>query len=87
MLGIAQRITICALAISVLAASPFVLSQSNNASINGEITDQNGAVVQGAKVALTSKDTKESSTFVSDANGLYSFRSVVPGAYKLSVTA
>jgi hypothetical protein len=87
MLGIVRRIAVCALAVSVLGSAPFVLSQSSNASINGEIMDQNGAVVQGAHVVLTSKDTKESSTFVSDANGLYSFRSVVPGAYKLSVTA
>jgi hypothetical protein len=87
MLGIVRRLAVCALAISVLGTASYVLSQSNNASINGEITDQNGAVVQGAHVVLTSKDTKESSTFVSDANGVYSFRSVVPGAYKLSVTA
>src|SRR6266849_2320367 len=87
MLGIVRRLAVCALAISFLGTASYVLSQSNNASINGEITDQNGAVVQGAHVVLTSKDTKESSTFVSDANGLYSFRSVVPGAYKLSVTA
>src|SRR5882724_3860658 len=87
MLGMVRRIAVCALAISVLGTASYVLSQSNNASINGAITDQNGAVVQGAHVVLTSKDTKESSTFVSDANGLYSFRSVVPGAYKLSVAA
>src|SRR2546421_8593429 len=87
MLGMVRRIAVCALAISVLGTASSVLSQSNNASISGEITDQNGAVVQGAHVVLTSKDTKESSTFVSDVNGLYSFRNVVPGAYKLSVTA
>ena len=87
MLGLVRRIAVCALAISVLGTASSVLSQSNNASISGEITDQNGAVVQGAHVVLTSKDTKESSTFVSDVNGLYSFRNVVPGAYELSVTA
>src|SRR5256886_4792165 len=87
MLGMVRRIAVCALAISVLGTASSVLSQSNNASISGEITDQNGAVVQGAHVVLTSKDTKESSTFVSDVNGLYSFRNVLPGAYKLSVTA
>lgn len=87
MLGMVRRIAVGALAISVLGTASSVLSQSNNASISGEITDQNGAVVQGAHVVLTSKDTKESSTFVSDVNGLYSFRNVVPGAYELSVTA
>jgi len=55
--------------------------------IDGEITDPNGAVVQGAQVVLTSKDTKQNSTFVSDANGLYSFRNVLPGTYQLTITA
>ena len=64
-----------------------LFSQSNNASINGEVTDPNGAVVTGAKVLLTSKDTKESSSFTSDADGLYSFRNVVPGTYQLQVSA
>ncbi len=62
-------------------------AQSNNASIDGEITDPNGAVVQGAQVALTSKDTKQTSNFVSDTNGLYSFRNVVPGTYQLTITS
>jgi hypothetical protein len=74
-------------AISVFGTAPYVLSQSSNASIDGEITDPNGAMVQGAHVVLISKDTKGSSTFVSDANGHYTFRNVLPGAYKLSVTA
>jgi len=85
MLTIARK-TICLLAVSILATA-HAFSQSNNASIDGVITDPNGAVVQAAKVVLTSKDTKQSSSFVSDADGLYSFRNVVPGTYQLSVTA
>ena len=87
MLDIVRRIAICVLAVSTLGTTPYVFSQSNNASIDGEITDPNGAVVQGAKVVLASKDTKASSTFVSDPNGLYSFRNVLPGTYQLTVTA
>jgi len=71
----------------MLGLAPFVLSQSNNASIDGEITDPNGAVVAGATVDLKSKDTNVSSRFVSDTNGLYSFRNVVPGTYQLEVKA
>jgi Carboxypeptidase regulatory-like domain len=85
MLTIARK-TICLLAVSILATT-YAFSQSNNASIDGVITDPNGAIVQGAKVVLTSTDTKQSSSFVSDADGLYSFRNVVPGTYQLSVTA
>jgi hypothetical protein len=87
MLNLARRIAVCILAVLMLGPAPFVLSQSNNASIDGEITDPNGAVVTGARVDLTSKETKVSSHLVSDPNGLYSFRNVVPGTYQLKVTA
>ena len=69
MLNLARRLAVCILAVLMLGPVPFVLSQSNNASIDGEITDPNGAVVAGATVDLTSKDTNVSSLFVSDANG------------------
>ncbi len=87
MLGILRRAAFCVLALLMLGMAPRVFSQSNNASIDGEITDPNGAVIQGANVTLTSKDTKATSSFVSDANGLYSFRNVVPGTYELRVKA
>jgi len=82
----AYRLVICALLFTVPSLSP-LHAQSSNASIDGVITDPNGAVVQGAKVVLTSKDTHETSTFVSDGNGLYVFRNVPPGNYQLSVSA
>src|SRR5215471_4472613 len=72
---------ICSLTITAL------LGQSNNASITGAITDPKGAVIQGAQVTLTSKDTKQASNYVSDANGYYSFRNVLPGTYQLAVSA
>ena len=85
MLKIARRM-IRLLGITLFVTA-FAFPQSNNASIDGAVTDPNGAVVPGAKVVLTSMDTKQSSSFVSDADGLYSFRNVVPGTYQLSVTA
>ena len=72
---------VCNLTITTLRA------QSNNASITGEITDPRGAVIQGAQVTLTSKDTKQTSNYVSDGNGYYSFRNVLPGTYQLTITA
>ena len=87
MRGTARSFVIHLLAVSILGAAPLILAQSNNASIDGEITDPGGAVVQGAQVVLTSTDRKQSSTFVSDANGLYSFRNVFPGTYQLTITA
>src|SRR2546429_5172501 len=87
MSNLTRRVAICILAVLMLGPATFVLCQSSNASIDGEVTDPNGAVVAGATVDLTSKDTNVSSHFVSDANGLYSFRNVVPGIYQLKVKA
>src|SRR6266436_2271086 len=87
MLNKIRRFAICVLAVFSIGTAPCIFAQSNNASIDGEITDPNGAVVQGATVTLTSTDRKETSTFVSDADGLYSFRNVVPGGYQLKVSA
>ena len=87
MFNLARGVAVCILGVLVLGPAPLVLSQSSNASIDGEITDPNGAVVAGASLDLKSKDTNVSSHFVSDANGLYSFRNVVPGTYQLKVKA
>src|SRR5579864_5952285 len=87
MTGRVGRIAIRLVAVVVLGTAPYLMAQSNNASVDGVVHDPKGAVVAGAKVTLTSQDTKESSTFISDSNGLYSFRNVVPGTYQLRVTA
>jgi hypothetical protein len=87
MRNIGRRFAIHFSVISILALASFVLAQSNNASITGEITDPNGAVIAGANVALKSKDTQQVSNFVSDANGFYNFRNVLPGNYQLTIAA
>src|SRR5262245_31046748 len=78
---------VLAATISALVLVPGARSQSNNASIDGVITDPNGAAVSGASVVLTSKDNGTTAAFASDAEGLYSFRNVVPGNYQLKVSA
>src|ERR1700693_5450154 len=87
MTRIVRRIAIRLMVVAILGTAPYILAQSNNASVDGEVHDPKGGVVAGAKVVLTSQDTKQSSTFVSDNNGLYSFRNVVPGTYQLRVSA
>jgi len=62
-------------------------AQNINASISGEVTDPSGASVPGATLVLTSKDTGTTASFTSDADGLYTFRNVVPGTYNLKATA
>ena len=86
MRNIARTFAACLFFVCGLTSTT-LLAQSNNASITGEITDPNGAVIQGAQIALTSKDTKQTSSYVSDVNGYYSFRNVLPGTYQLTITA
>jgi len=73
MTGIARRIAFRLTTLMVLGIAPYMMAQSNNASVDGEIHDPQGAVVAGAKVVLTSQDTKQSSTFIADSNGLHDF--------------
>lgn len=55
-------------------------------SISGLIVDQNGAVVPGATIQLTSLRTRAARTVNSDGEGRYRFVQIEPGTYKLSVS-
>src|SRR4030095_11953157 len=73
------------LLVLVLAAS--VAAQTYRGSIRGTITDPNKAVVAGATLSLTNKETGEQRTSITDAAGEYAISSLPPGSYKLEVTA
>ncbi len=57
------------------------------ASIQGTVTDPQGAVVPGANVTLTDVDTGRSLTAVSNASGTYNFNALAPDHYNLTATA
>lgn len=57
------------------------------ASISGTITDATGAVVPGAEVVLTDTATNITRNATTDAVGHYTFISVTPGVYKVTVSA
>ena len=61
--------------------------QVDTGSITGTITDASGAVLSGAKVAMTNEATGASLTTVSGADGVYNFSPVRIGNYKLDVSA
>ncbi len=58
-----------------------------NASLRGTVSDPSGAVVPGATVTLTNKDTNQNQTATTDASGIYTFNSLGPANYSLAVTA
>jgi hypothetical protein len=62
-------------------------AQTANASLSGHITDSTGAIVPGAAVTLTESDTRVAAKTTSNNEGLYTFPSVKPGNYVMSVNA
>jgi N-acetylneuraminic acid mutarotase len=58
---------------------------ATNGSIRGTVTDQTGATVPNAVVALTGNAQADRSTN-SGTNGIYTFADVPPGPYTLAVT-
>src|SRR5438045_4215137 len=68
-----------------LTFTQVALGQETTARISGQVTDQTGAVVNNAEVALTNPQTREVRTARTDDNGYYSLTLITPGRYDLSV--
>jgi hypothetical protein len=58
-----------------------------NSDVTGIVTDQTGAVVSGAAIALTDQATGSTRTTVSSGSGLYDIAGLNPSTYNLKVTA
>jgi hypothetical protein len=69
------------------ASSTQLLHAQTTASISGTVLDSTGAVVPNAKVMLTKTDTNEVRTLQSNGAGYFTFAGIVPGSYKVDVTA
>lgn len=64
-----------------------VSAQTYRAHIRGLVTDQSGAVLPGATVTLSNKNTGVTTTKQSDSAGLYVFDYVDPGTYTVTIEA
>jgi len=70
----------------LLCAAPLA-AQTHTGSVRGIVTDQNGAVVNGATVTLTSDETGEKRTATSGGDGEYIISSLRPGPYRLEIAS
>jgi hypothetical protein len=57
------------------------VAQDANATITGNVSDEQGQVLPGATITLTNENTKTTRTTVSDARGDFRFTTLVPGNY------
>ncbi len=70
-----------------IAFSPALFAQAGLGSITGTVADSSGAVVPTANVKLVEIATQGTRTVTSNEAGLFTFPSVVPGQYTITITA
>src|SRR6266481_2478384 len=58
-----------------------------NGALEGIVREENGRPVIGARILLRSVATKLQSIKISDAQGVFRFLDVPPGAYEVTITA
>ncbi|MGA3133201.1 MAG: TonB-dependent receptor [Terracidiphilus sp.] len=62
-------------------------AQTALTSLHGTVTDQSGAVLAGAQVAIFNSDTGVKAQAITDARGNYNFEQITPGKYTIRVDA
>ena len=72
-------------AVFLLLLMPLHLYGQAVSRINGEVTDQGGAVVPDAKVTVTNVDTNVAQTTTTTSAGTYLIIDLIPGAYVVKV--
>lgn len=82
---------ICALAVAfsfaVSTPSAFAQSQALNGQIEGTVTDQTGAAVEGATITATNIETGASRSVITAASGVFRFPLLPLGTYRITAEA
>jgi hypothetical protein len=77
----------CIVALFVVGGVPaWAQGAANSGTVQGAITDPQGAVVVGASVTLTDNATKTPRSMSTNASGRYIFVDILPGSYSLAVS-
>lgn len=83
---ISQRLAAKLWIVAVLLAFAHIGLAQDLATVTGTVTDQNGAVVPGATVTLSSAALAVERTTTTSEDGAYSIPQVRPGIYSITVT-
>ena len=76
------------LSLGLVAFTPRIFAQvGGNVAITGTVTDPSGAVVVGAQVKVTQKNTSVVSTATTNSSGQFNFPALPPAEYTVSVTS
>ena len=73
--------------VSLMLVSGVLAQTTSSATLRGTVKDPNGAVVPNATVTLTLTSTQSERSTKTSGDGVYTFTSVIPGSYTLTVEA
>jgi hypothetical protein len=71
----------------LICSASAAFAQAGRGAISGLVTDPSGAIIPGASVVAMNQATGVKLSTVSSAAGLYSFVSLSPGTYEVTVSA
>src|SRR6266851_4123766 len=81
-----ERFGFCVLVTLVLALTAVAQTQITTGTIQGTVTDANGAVMPGANVEIKNLDTNLSRTLTTDDGGRFVALALSPGRYSVTVS-
>ncbi len=64
-----------------------VFGQGTTGQISGTVTDQNGAIVQGASVKVINLETNANRSTTTNSDGFYSFQLLLAGKYSVEINS
>jgi len=77
-----QTVLVFALLVST---SVLTFAQEGTSRLSGTVTDTNGSIIEGAKVSVSNEATGVKFTQVTTSGGLFTFASLFPGNYAVTV--
>jgi hypothetical protein len=71
----------------IFGSSAAIAQEEITGAISGQVTDANGAVVQGATVSVVNNETKAARKVQTNEEGLFTITNLVPGTYSVTIEA
>jgi len=81
-----QKLFLMIAVVSLFVCGARLDAQTTYGAVRGIVKDAQGAVIAKASVVLTNQETRIARTSVTSGDGQYSFTSIEPGIYTVSVT-
>jgi hypothetical protein len=79
------RVLVLTLAACLMLSGAALAQEETSATVSGQVTDSTGAVVAGATVVITNRETQTERRVQTNDDGLYVITPLIPGTYEVVV--